>query len=69
MKIPLSLIDSKCIQAPVFVVGLTAVVAKGRASVCFEENEKANCLNNPKCRQENPMYYHSEFSHLVWKVM
>lgn len=65
MKIPLSLIDSKCIQAPVFVVYLTAVVAKGRVSVLSEENEKANCLNNLKSRQENPMYCRGEFSNLV----
>lgn len=34
-------------------MGSTALVAKGRAGVVAEENdEKANCLNNLKCRQK-----------------
>lgn len=40
MKIPFSLIDSKCLWAPVSVVGLAAVVAKGRAGVLSEEMRK-----------------------------
>lgn len=51
-------------------MGSIALVAKGRAVVVSEENdEKANCLNNLKYRQEKPICYHGDFSHLVWKVM
>lgn len=48
----------------------TPLVAKRRVGVVSEENdEKTNCLNNLKCRPEKPIYYHGDFSNLVWKVM
>lgn len=37
-------------------MGSTVLVAKGRAGVLSEENdEKANCLNNLKYRQKEPI--------------
>lgn len=59
----------KMYPGPRIAMGLTAVVAKGWASVLSGENEKVKCLNNLKWKQENPMYYRGEFSHLVWKVI
>lgn len=55
-KNPFNFIDSKCLRAFASIVGSTVLVAKGRAGVVSEENdEKANCLNNLKYRQEEPI--------------
>lgn len=56
MKNPFTFMDSKCLRASASVVGSTVLVAKGRAGVVSEErDEKANCLNNLKYRQEEPV--------------
>lgn len=51
-------------------MGSTALVGKARVDVVAEENDgKANCLNNLKCKQEKPVCYRGDFIHLVWKVI
>lgn len=50
-------------------MGSTALVAKGRAGVVSENDEKAICLHSLKCRQEKTICYCGDFSYLIWKVM
>lgn len=51
-------------------VGSMGVVDKGGGGYCiWEDDEKVDCLSSLKGRQEDPVYYHGDFFHFIWKVM
>lgn len=66
----LKLIDLKCLHASASIVGSMGVVDKGGGGYCiWEDDEKVDCLSSLKGRQEDPVYYHGDFFHFIWKVM